>query len=120
MFHRLKRRQKSLTRRRIGNSLRAEGVEVHLVVAPQFQTLQPRAAGQGIVGDVQHVVRFVTRKGKLEQVDLPVDPLSFHYFPRRVTRAFIALWSLLDGCRHRVFFSLSLGASGGHSPPHFG
>jgi len=63
-------------RRRIGNPLCAERVEIHLVVAPQFEMLQPRAAGQDVVSDVEHVVRFVIRQVKLEQVNSAVDPLS--------------------------------------------
>ena len=46
-------------RGRVGNPLGSQGVEIHLVVAPQFQMLDPRAAGQNVVGDVQHVVRLV-------------------------------------------------------------
>ena len=37
---------------------RPQGIEIDFVVAPQFEMLQTRAAGQQVVGDVQHVIGF--------------------------------------------------------------
>ena len=44
-----------------------QGVQIRLVVAPQFQVLQARSAGQQVVGDVQHVVRLAVGQVDLEQ-----------------------------------------------------
>ena len=47
----------------VGDALGPEGVEVDLVVAPDLQVLQPAAAGQEVVGDVQDVVALVSTAG---------------------------------------------------------
>ena len=61
---------------RVGNSLGSQGVEVDLVIAPQFEVLDPLAAGEDIEGDVQDVVGFVVREMPLEQVKIAVDLLD--------------------------------------------
>ena len=43
----------------IGNAARAEGIEVILVVATQFDVLQAGAVAQGVVGDVENVIGIV-------------------------------------------------------------
>jgi len=48
-------------RGRVGDPLAAQGVEEHLVVAPQLDVFQPRPFAQRVVGQVQHVVRLVIR-----------------------------------------------------------
>ena len=48
---------------RVGDALGPEGVEVDLVVAPDFEVLQAAAAGQEVVGDVQDVVALVSTAG---------------------------------------------------------
>ncbi|MBE7456084.1 MAG: hypothetical protein HS102_05580 [Planctomycetia bacterium] len=63
-------------RGRIGDALRPEGIEVNLVVAPQFQIVQARAAAQTVVSDVQHVIGLVVRQMLLEQMQAAVDPLD--------------------------------------------
>ena len=68
-----KRRQKSPGGGGVGDALGAQGVEIDLVVAPQFEVLDPLAAGQEVVGDVQHVVGFVVGQMPLEQVEVVVD-----------------------------------------------
>ena len=50
-----------------------QGVEIGLVVAAQFQVLQARAAGQQIVGDVEHVVRLAVGQVDLQQIKTPID-----------------------------------------------
>ena len=68
------------SRRGIRNPLRAEGIEVHLVVAKEFQIFQAAPPGQHVVGEVQHVIRFVIRQVDLEQVQAAIDLL---HQPRR-------------------------------------
>ena len=68
-----KRRQKSPGGGGVGDASGPEGVEVDLVVASDLQVLQPTAAGQEVVGDVQDVVALVIRQVPLEQVEVPVD-----------------------------------------------
>ena len=60
-------------RRRARNQLRSQGVHVGRVVAQGVEILQPRAPAQQVVGDVQHVVRFVVRQVPLQQLQPPVD-----------------------------------------------
>ena len=57
----------------VGDALGPEGVEVDLVVAPDFEVLEAAAAGQEVVGDVQDVVALVIRQVPLEQVEALVD-----------------------------------------------
>ena len=61
---------------RVGNSLGSQGVEVNLVITPQFEVLDSQAAGEDIEGDVQDVVGFVVRKVPLEQMKVAVDLLD--------------------------------------------
>ena len=44
---------------RVGDPLGAQGIEVDLVVASQFEVLELLSAGQDVEGDVQHVVGLV-------------------------------------------------------------
>ena len=57
----------------IGNPPRAERVQVDFVVTPQFQMFQAGAAGQQVVGHVQHVVRFAVRQIEFEDWHVSVD-----------------------------------------------
>ena len=50
-----------------------ECVEVDLVVAADLDVLQPGAARQEVVGDVQDVVRFMVGQVSLEEVEVLVD-----------------------------------------------
>src|SRR5512135_3322014 len=52
----LKRRQMSPAVVRVGDAVGPEGIEVDLVVTPDFEVFQATAAGQEVVGDVQDVV----------------------------------------------------------------
>jgi len=61
--------------RGVGDALCPQRVEVGLVVAQQFQVLDARAAGQHVVGQVQHVVALVVGQVPLEQPDALVDGL---------------------------------------------
>jgi hypothetical protein len=61
---------------RIGNARSAQGVEIRLVVAQNLQVLQAGPAAEDVVGDVQHVVRFVIGQMDLEQVQCLVDGLG--------------------------------------------
>ena len=58
---------------RVGDAFGPQGVEVDLVVAPQFEVLDAQAAGEDIEGDVQDVVGFVVGEMPLEEVELVVD-----------------------------------------------
>ena len=70
------RRQKSPAVVGSGIRLAPEGVEVDLVIAPQFEVLDALAADEDIEGDIQDVVGFVVRKVPLEQVEVAVDLLD--------------------------------------------
>ena len=63
-------------RGRVGNPLRAQGVEKDLVVAAQFDVFQPRAVAQRVVGQVQHVIRLVIGQMDFQQVHAAVDGLD--------------------------------------------
>ena len=58
---------------RVGNPLGAQGVEEDLVVASQFDVFQPSAVAQGVVGQVQHVIRLVIGHVDFQQVQAAVD-----------------------------------------------
>ena len=47
----------------VGDASGAEGVEVDLVIASDFEVLDAAAAGQEVVGDVEDVVALVSRAG---------------------------------------------------------
>ena len=61
---------------RIGDAAGAQGIEEDLVVAAQFDVLQAGAVAQGVVGEVEDVIRLVVRQMDLEQVQPVVDGLG--------------------------------------------
>ena len=61
---------------RVGDAFGSQGVEVDLVVAPQFEVFDALAAGEDIEGDVQDMVGFVVGQMPLEQVKIAVDILD--------------------------------------------
>ena len=61
---------------RVGDSPRAQRVEVDFVVAPQLEVFQAGSAGQDVVGDVEHVVRLVVGQVHLEQPQPTVDGVN--------------------------------------------
>jgi len=63
-------------RGRIGNAAGTQGVEEDLVVAAQFDVLQTGAVAQGVVSEVEDVIRLVVGQVDLEQVQVPVDGLG--------------------------------------------
>jgi hypothetical protein len=58
---------------RVGDAFGPEGIEVDLVVTPDFEVFQATAAGQEVVGDVQDVVALVIRQVPLQEVESLVD-----------------------------------------------
>ena len=60
----------------IGYSLRAQGIQIALVVAQQLQVVKARATRQRIVDHVQHVVRLVIWQVPFEQLHGGVDLLG--------------------------------------------
>src|SRR5271157_2443185 len=68
----------------VRDALGAYGIEIDLVVAPQFDVLDPFATRHDVERDIQDVVGFVVGQMPLEDVDLGVDvadqpgPLSQH------------------------------------------
>ena len=60
-------------RGRVGNALGAHGIEIDLVVTPQFDVLDPLAAAQNIERDIQYMVGFVVGQMPLEDMDPGVD-----------------------------------------------
>ena len=63
-------------RRRVGDALRAQRVEIALVVAQEFQVLQAIAAADHVIGDVQHVIALVVRQMNLQKVQVLIDRLD--------------------------------------------
>ena len=61
---------------RVGNPPGAQGVHIDFVVAAKFQVFQACAAGQHVVGDVQHVVGLVIRQMHLEQFQVAIEGLD--------------------------------------------
>ena len=57
----------------VGDPLGAQGVEIDLVVAPQFEMFDAFAAGEDVEGDVQDMVGFVIGQMPLEENKLGVD-----------------------------------------------
>src|SRR5438046_10305731 len=51
----------------------AQGIEEHLVVAAQLDVLQTGAVAQGVVGEVEDVIRLVKGQVDLEQAQPVVD-----------------------------------------------
>ena len=80
-------------RGRVGDQVGAQSVHVGRVVAPDLDVLQPRTAAQGIVGQIQHVVRLVIGQVHLQQVQALVDlfgQAQFGHQPMRHPDAAIA------------------------------
>jgi hypothetical protein len=57
----------------VGNSLGAQGVEIDLVVAPQFKVFDPLATSEDVEGDVQDMVGFVVGQMTFEKAEVLVD-----------------------------------------------
>ena len=70
-------------RRGVGDPLGAQGVQIDLVVAPEFQMLQAGATSQQVVGDVQDMIRLAVGQVDLQYVEMPIDGLiqsqPFHH-----------------------------------------
>ena len=60
-------------RGRVGDAASAQGIQERLVVAAQLDVLQAGAVAQGVVGEVEDVIRLVKRQMDLEQVQPVVD-----------------------------------------------
>ena len=61
---------------RVRNALNSHSVHKCLVVAPQFNIIETRSARQGVVRDVQNMVRFVIGQMSLQKMHLLVN--GFH------------------------------------------
>ena len=61
---------------RVGDAFGTQGVEIDLVIAPQFEVLEAQAADEDIEGDVQDVVGFMVGQMPLEEVELAIDLLD--------------------------------------------
>ena len=61
---------------RIGNPLRAQCIQINLVVAKRLQILKAPAVARDVVGDVQHMIRFVIRQMHLEQMHVFVNGID--------------------------------------------
>ena len=68
-----KRRQKSPSVVGSGNRAGAQGIEIDLVVATQFEVFDSFAAGEDVEGDVQDMVGFVIGKMPFEEMEVVVD-----------------------------------------------
>jgi hypothetical protein len=62
--------------RGVRNALGSQGIKEDLVLAPKLDVLQARPVHEGVVGDVEDVIRFPVRQMDLEEVQLLVDPLG--------------------------------------------
>jgi hypothetical protein len=60
----------------IRNASRAQSIEKDLVLAAQFQVLQAGAVTQGVVSQVEHVIRLVVRQMDLQQVQAFIDGID--------------------------------------------
>jgi hypothetical protein len=60
-------------RRGIGNPLRAQRIEIDLVVAQELEVLQTPPVGQEVVGDVEHVIGLVVGQVHLQQLQAAID-----------------------------------------------
>jgi hypothetical protein len=99
-------------RGRVGDSLRAQSVEKDLVVATQLDVFQACAVAEGVVGQVEHVIRLVVRAMDLQEVQAAVDGLHEPDFPRQLMHHADAahadgphlvsqLHTDVAGCKHR-------------------
>jgi len=71
-----------ITRSRgIWDPLRAQGIQVDFVVAKPLEVFQASTSGQGVVGDVQNVVRFVVGQVDFQQLQGLVDLLHQPHAP---------------------------------------
>src|SRR5271156_1296954 len=59
--------------RGIGDALGSQGVEINLVVASQFEVLDPLTAGEAVESDVQDMVRLVIGEMHFKKVKIVVD-----------------------------------------------
>ena len=60
---------------RVRNALGAQTIEEGLIIAPQFNILQPHSLQQRVVGQIQHMVALMIRKVLLKQMQPRVDLL---------------------------------------------
>ncbi len=60
----------------IGRTLGPQQVQIGFVLPPQFEVFQASAAAQCVVGQVEHVIRFVIGQMHLEQMQLTIDLLG--------------------------------------------
>ena len=63
-------------RRRIGDAASADRVQVHCIVPQQLQVLEPSAAGEVVVRDVQDVIGLVVRPIHLQHIESLIDGLG--------------------------------------------
>src|SRR5271157_2187300 len=57
----------------VGDTHGAQGIEINLVIAPQFEMLDFLAAGQDVVGDIQDMVGLVIGLMPFEEMEIAVD-----------------------------------------------
>jgi hypothetical protein len=60
---------------RVGNALGAQTIEEGLIIASQFNILQPHSIQQRVVGQIQHMIALMVRKVLLKQMQPGVDLL---------------------------------------------
>ena len=97
----------------VGNAPGAQRVEVAFVVAQEFQVFQARAARQEIVGDVQHMVRFVVGQMDLQHLQAVVDRLVEPQLPHQQVHGTHAAGSN----RSRALGDLVVDVGGRHHRP---
>src|SRR5229473_3334463 len=61
---------------RVGDAASAQGIEKHFVVAAQLDVLQTGAVTEGVVSEVEDVIRLVKRQVELEQVQPVVQSVD--------------------------------------------
>ena len=71
-------------RRRIGDPLGSEGIEIRLVAPAQFEVLQTGAARQQVVGHVEDMVGFAVRQVELEDRTDPIDAVGHAQLPHQL------------------------------------
>jgi len=60
----------------VWNSCGAERVEIGFVTAFEFEVFQALSIRQGVVRDVEYMIRFVIRKVKLQQLDVAINRVN--------------------------------------------
>jgi hypothetical protein len=89
--------------RGVGNTPGTKGVEKVLIVTAEFDVLQAGAIAQGVVSEVEDVVRFMVRQMDLQEVEFGINRLDeAELSSQGVKGANAAVANTADACRSLV------------------